>query len=382
MNAQNKYGAVMNCKKLFTFSLVLLFFQSIGFAQLAESSWGLGFGASYPRLISTTNKVSDINYGGYFSLQRNFSEHSALRLITKYSHFESEAGTPVKTAKTDAVWGSFDMLYYFVPCEPVSPFLTAGIGANYMQLTEKITPTLKDAYLTIQLNLSLGVEWSLGEYWKIKSELGYHTLGNNTIDGSAGTGAGGLLGSNTDSFMSFDLGFFAYFGKGEPSKLCQLYSGIRVDEVPGTINYDKIENIVKKYVPQEVVKEVVVEKPTYIEKPVEDRWILVGVSFDFNSAEIKEESYPALLHAVQVLLNNPEMKVEIQGHTDNVGTEKQNLAVSQARAESVRNYLIARNIGADRLIAKGYGESQPIGDNKTADGRAMNRRIEFKVLNK
>ncbi len=373
----------MKIKKIVSVLFVFILFQTICLAQLAESSWGLGFGASYPRLISTTNTASDVNYGGYFSLQRNFSEHTALRLMSKYSHLESEGGTPLKTAKTDAFWGGFDMLYYFVPCESVSPFLTAGIGANFMQLKEKITPALKDDYLTIQINFGLGVEWSLGEYWKIKSELGYHTLGNNTIDGSSGTGAGGLLGSNTDSFMSFDLGFFAYFGKGEPSKLCQLYSGIRVDEVPGTVDYGKIENIVKKYIPQEVVKEVVVEKPTYIEPPEkEERWILVGVSFDFNSAELKQESYPALLHAVQVLLNNPEMKVEIQGHTDNVGTEKQNLAVSQARAESVRNYLIARNVNPDRLIAKGYGESQPIGENKTSAGRAMNRRIEFKVLNK
>ncbi len=274
------------------------------------------------------------------------------------------------------------MLYYFVPCEPVSPFLSAGVGANFMQLKKKVTPALKDDYITIQVNFGMGVEWNLGEYWKLKTELAYHTLGNDNLDGTSGTGAGGLLGTNTDSFMSFDLGFVAYFGKGEPSKLCQLYSGISVDEVPNTINYGKIEEIVKKHIPQEVVKEVVVEKPSIVEKPVEERWILVGVSFDFNSAELKPESFPALLHAVQVLLMKPDMKVEIQGHTDNVGTEKQNLIVSQARAESVRNYLIARNIDPSRLSAKGYGESQPIGDNTTPEGRAMNRRIEFKILNK
>jgi outer membrane protein OmpA-like peptidoglycan-associated protein len=77
---------------------------------------------------------------------------------------------------------------------------------------------------------------------------------------------------------------------------------------------------------------------------------------------------------------NPGLNIEVQGYTDNIGSEKANKIVSQRRADSVKDYLLARGIKADRIKAVGYGEANPIGDNKDAAGRAMNRRIEFKVL--
>jgi len=72
--------------------------------------------------------------------------------------------------------------------------------------------------------------------------------------------------------------------------------------------------------------------------------------------------------------------MEIQGHTDNVGDDAQNMALSQARADAVRQWFIDHGIAADRLIAKGYGETQPVADNATPDGQAQNRRVEFKLL--
>jgi len=81
------------------------------------------------------------------------------------------------------------------------------------------------------------------------------------------------------------------------------------------------------------------------------------------------------------MLQNPDLKVEVQGHTDNIGSESSNQKLSEKRAEVVKNYLVARGVKADRIKVVGYGEKNPIADNKTADGRAMNRRIEFKVIN-
>jgi outer membrane protein OmpA-like peptidoglycan-associated protein len=76
-----------------------------------------------------------------------------------------------------------------------------------------------------------------------------------------------------------------------------------------------------------------------------------------------------------------EIKVEIEGHTDASGSEAHNLKLSQQRAESVRDYLVSKGVEASRLVAKGYGESQPIADNDSPEGMAKNRRVELKKVN-
>ncbi|MBN2619737.1 OmpA family protein [candidate division WOR-3 bacterium] len=114
---------------------------------------------------------------------------------------------------------------------------------------------------------------------------------------------------------------------------------------------------------------------------VGEKIVLKGIYFDFNSAVIKPESYPVLDDAAKVLTAKPKMRVEIGGHTDSVGSDSYNQKLSYQRANAVRDYLIRyHNITPDRLIAVGYGETQPIADNRTTAGRDLNRRIEFKIL--
>ncbi|MEO0225358.1 MAG: PorV/PorQ family protein [candidate division WOR-3 bacterium] len=113
--------------------------------------------------------------------------------------------------------------------------------------------------------------------------------------------------------------------------------------------------------------------------------ILKGVNFETAKATLLPESYPILDYAGKILVENPEIVVELAGHTDNrrIRTKEfpSNLELSQARANAVRDYLINKfKIDPDRLIARGYGETRPIATNKTEAGRAQNRRTEFKVL--
>ena len=109
--------------------------------------------------------------------------------------------------------------------------------------------------------------------------------------------------------------------------------------------------------------------------------ILQKVFFFTDKATIKKESYEVLNQVAAVLVGNPHLKrVRVEGHTDSQGKDKYNLDLSQRRSESVRAYLIAQGVAPDRLDAVGYGETVPIADNKTADGRAENRRVEFTIL--
>jgi outer membrane protein OmpA-like peptidoglycan-associated protein len=122
----------------------------------------------------------------------------------------------------------------------------------------------------------------------------------------------------------------------------------------------------------------------FVLKPIPkvgERIVLKGITFDFNSAIIKPVSYPVLDDAARVLKAKPTMRVEIGGHTDSIGSDSYNTKLSYERANSVREYMIRyHNIDPGRMIAVGYGETQPIADNRTRSGRDLNRRIEFKIL--
>jgi outer membrane protein OmpA-like peptidoglycan-associated protein len=105
-----------------------------------------------------------------------------------------------------------------------------------------------------------------------------------------------------------------------------------------------------------------------------------GINFETGSAQIKRASLRLLDAAVRVFKEYPELRVEIAGHTDDEGDDDANMRLSDERADAVRSYLIEKGIGPDRVMAKGYGETLPIADNRTAGGRAKNRRIEFKIM--
>jgi OOP family OmpA-OmpF porin len=101
------------------------------------------------------------------------------------------------------------------------------------------------------------------------------------------------------------------------------------------------------------------------------------VMYDFNSAEIKSEAYPMLDEAVSILKENPEMKVEIDGHTDNKGSAAYNMNLSERRAKAVMKYFVDHGVEAGRLTTKGFGFTKPAASNATKEGRAKNRRVEL-----
>ncbi len=108
--------------------------------------------------------------------------------------------------------------------------------------------------------------------------------------------------------------------------------------------------------------------------------VLKNIFFDFNSFDLLPESYAELNKVVQYMTTNPKLKIEIGGHTDNVGTQVYNKTLSENRAKSVYNYLVIKGIDKTRLSYKGYDFSVPISTNDTEEGRALNRRTEFKVI--
>ena len=113
-----------------------------------------------------------------------------------------------------------------------------------------------------------------------------------------------------------------------------------------------------------------------VEKPV----ILEGVNFLVNKAELFENAKKILDMVATSLIAHPEVNVEVGGHTDADGSDAYNLKLSDKRAKAVQDYLVKKGVPAAQLTAKGYGETQPVADNTTPEGKAKNRRVELKRM--
>lgn len=158
--------------------------------------------------------------------------------------------------------------------------------------------------------------------------------------------------------------FAALLPKGDTYLIQFIYLGMEED-------YSKIE------VPSG--EGIVSATITLKYKPAE-KFTLRDVHFDTGKASLKPTSYPKLKEIAAALVANANIRLEISGHTDNVGSEESNQKLSQARAESVVSYLVQQGIEPARLEAVGYGESKPVTANDTPEGRAQNRRTEARIL--
>lgn len=152
---------------------------------------------------------------------------------------------------------------------------------------------------------------------------------------------------------------------------------------------DFITKSVHMSVPSDPEEQITMRYPDICLVPVppkvNETFVIENVYYDFNKSDLKPESYPALDEVVRMLNTYPNMVIELGAHTDSKGSDSYNMKLSDARAQSVVNYLVEKGIAPERLVAKGYGESMPVEPNEingkdNPEGREKNRRTEFKVL--
>jgi len=104
------------------------------------------------------------------------------------------------------------------------------------------------------------------------------------------------------------------------------------------------------------------------------------VNFESNSDRLASGASSVLDLVAETLLKYPELKVEVQGHTDSDGAAEYNESLSYRRAQTVRDYLVSKGVDSGRMTVRGYGESEPVADNTTAAGKAQNRRVVLRIL--
>jgi sulfatase modifying factor 1 len=131
-----------------------------------------------------------------------------------------------------------------------------------------------------------------------------------------------------------------------------------------------------------VVKKVVPEDKTNLMEGLDTKGFIdvYGINFDIGKATVKPESFPIIDQITSYLKDHPQMRVVIEGHTDNTGSDELNMTLSDKRAQSIKAEIVKRGIDTSRMETKGYGASKPVADNKTAAGRTQNRRVTIKKL--
>ncbi|AEA43673.1 OmpA family protein [Fluviicola taffensis] len=155
---------------------------------------------------------------------------------------------------------------------------------------------------------------------------------------------------------------------------CGEIYDIRIQSIGDEIEYNTLE------IPSAKPGEYFEEAELVIEYDPGSVFSFTNLQFETGKSDLKPISYGALNNLVEIMKRKKEIKIQIDGHTDSDGDNQANQQLSQKRAESVRNYLISKGIDATRVKAKGNGESKPIADNNTAQGKAQNRRTEITIL--
>lgn len=198
------------------------------------------------------------------------------------------------------------------------------------------------------VHLGLGAEYKFAPNWSLAGEY---------------TTASGKTGVNKLNNNNLTLGVNYYFGSSSAAPAAVAAAPAVVKEEPAPAPVAKAAPA-----PKEAWKIIKEEKPVRIE----------GASFDTNSAKLKPTADAKLQQVVDFASKYPEANLEVTGHTDDRGNDAYNQKLSEKRAASVKAHLVKKGIAAERISAKGYGETMPVADNKTKAGRAANRRVEVR----
>ncbi len=295
-----------------------------------------------------------------------------LLLTYPQSQTVTVGGTPI---------GSFKHLppmltakYDFLPNQDFQPYVGVGVNITVIWDANLAVPgvgSLKLDSTSVGPALQTGFDYKLREHWYLNADVKWAKLGSDVklADGAR------VSTVHIDPFL-FGVGVGYRFG-GHGSAAAPVLA-----PVPAAVAAP----------PLPVPPPPVAATPPPCHAPagfkvddnchiIEQSLIVRAVDFEFNSSQLTVPAQQTLDDVAGALSAQPELNVEIQGHTDSVGSPAYNLNLSQRRADAVKAYLISKGASASSLTAKGYGKAKPIASNETAEGRAQNRRVAFDVTN-
>jgi OOP family OmpA-OmpF porin len=311
-----------------------------------------------------------------YNLTRNWAIELDARYTPTETDFDSGSNEDVD------VWtGSFNALYHFNPDGPFVPYLLAGLGG----MTFKADIPGRDDDEDFMMNAGAGFKYFFSEDLAFRAEARYVADLHSDRDFDQDPGS-----DNIDNNLIAMAGLTWQFGGPPPAPPVPADSDLdgvpdSRDKCPGTPLGTAVDAIgcppaPPKPAPAPAPKPVpppppVVEKPAPVKKEI----ITLNLVFDFDKATIKPEMIPVLEQALKILKEDPAATFLVMGHTCSLGSDQYNQRLSEHRAIAVKNWLTTNGIAAGRLEEIGYGEAKPKYDNKTDEGRKLNRRVEIQT---
>ena len=308
-------------------------------------------------------RISKDDFGFQGGLGYNFAPNFALEIDYSTGSFKlKDVGSTGPSEQLRA--GSLDVLYKFLPNSIFRPFILAGAG----ELQDRIGANF-------DVNRSWMAEAGVGALTGIGSQSGSTRLQLRTeakyrrefIQNN-------LYIPNNPSDVVFGVGLQLSFGNPTPpAPVSAAPPPPPPEPAPAPV--------VAAPPPPEPCHAPAGFKVDANCHIIEQTVVVRAVDFEFNSTQLTAPAQHTLDEVAAALLTQPELHVEVQGHTDSIGTDAYNLGLSQRRADAVRAYLIGKGLSPAVLTAQGFGKSKPIASNETAEGRAQNRRVAFEVTN-
>ncbi len=357
-----------------------------------DDRWYVTPNVSFVKPDSDKNVSSALALG--LSLGKFVTDRISVDFEMDKATFDKKGGNGEISQKMLGVMGR----YHFAEASGFLPYLGLGVGAmkhKGLATDAQIHQGLTSAGTDAVLNLAAGMSKELTDRVKLRTELRYQLENSDDL----------ASGQNTFGNYMFNTGLTVAFGEAsQQSTVTKLVEqapaldsdndgvsdqndrcpnsapGAKVDStgcaiaVDGDDDRDGVANS-KDVCPNSKAGAVVGKDGCEVKVVIE----LQGVHFDTDKSTLKPESIAILNAAVKTLGDHGTIMVEVAGHTDSRASDAYNQALSQRRAKVVYDYLTAHGISADRMTWKGYGESQPIATNDTAEGRARNRRTELIV---
>ncbi len=308
-------------------------------------------------------RISKDNFGFEGGLGYNFAPNFALEIDYSTGSFKLKdfaSGGPSEQLRA----GSLDVLYKFLPNSIFRPFILAGAG----ELQDRIGANF-DANHSWMAEAGVGALTGIGSQsgstrLQLRTEAKYR---REFIQSN-------LYIPNNPSDVVFGVGLQLSFGNPTPP------APVSAAPPPPPPEPAPAPVVVAPPPPEpcHAPAGFKVDANCHI---IEQTVVVRAVDFEFNSTQLTAPAQHTLDEVAAALLTQPELHVEVQGHTDSIGTDAYNLGLSQRRADAVRTYLIGKGLSPAVLTAQGFGKSKPIASNETAEGRAQNRRVAFEVTN-
>lgn len=267
-----------------------------------------------------------------------------------------------------------DVLYHLTPGEPLVPYLAAGLG-----LVDRTAPSGAQGRLAPVCGYGVGVKYFLSDEIALRGELRHLVTADGGEGGNftATIGVTFIIGGARTPVQPQPLVFQRYYADAEPAPVSAqthivMPTGDTAVSPPRQLDKGLLDEVV---LDQVGAHEPVVARAVE-EQRVEKKRIKLEVYFDTAKATIKPIYESELGKVAEYLRENPAASVVIEAHTDNVGSRRYNLKLSQRRGQSVKDFLVKKlGVGRERLTAIGYGYDRPIASNLTVAGRAQNRRV-------